>query len=114
MQIARVVPNVRTQKEAIFDYAIPPELLPMVRPGVLVEIPFHGRKLEGIIINIKRSSPIPHLSSLISITDPAPVIDEVHIKLAQWMADFYLAPLGKTLFENVVPPAKRTIKKQYE
>ncbi len=114
MQIAQIVPNVRTTKEAVFDYAIPPELLPMVKRGILVEIPFHGRKLEGIIIDIKRSSPISHLSSLISIIDPVPVIDEAHIKLAQWMSDYYLAPLGKTLFESIVPPAKRTIKKRYE
>lgn len=114
MQVARVVPKVRTQKEAIFDYAIPPEFLPQVMPGILVEIPFHGRRLEGIIVAIKRSSPISHLASLMSIIDPIPVVDEIHIKLALWMADYYLAPFGKTLFENVVPSAKRTIKKQYE
>lgn len=111
MQIAQVVPKTRTQKEAIFDYAIPPELLPIVRPGILVEIPFHGRKLEGIIVGLKRSSPISKLLSLVSIIDPVPVVDDNHIKLAQWMSDYYLASLGKTLFENIVPPAKKTIKK---
>ncbi|KKQ17521.1 MAG: Primosomal protein N [Berkelbacteria bacterium GW2011_GWA1_36_9] len=110
MQIARVVPKTRTQKTGIFDYSIPPALLPYIQIGLLVEIPFSGRKLEGIIIELKRSSPIPHLSSLISIIDPEPVVDKIHIKLAEWMADYYLAPFGKTLFENIVPPAKRMIK----
>lgn len=111
MQIAQVVPKVRTQDEGVFDYSIPPKLLPMIKPGILVEVPFHGRKLEGIIVRLKRSSQISNLKSIISIIDPTPVVDENHIKLAQWMADYYLAPLGKTLFENIVPPAKRTIKK---
>ena len=121
MQIAQVVPNIRTQKEAIFDYAIPPQFLPMVRPGVLVEVPFHGRKLEGIIIKLKSKSQIFtaegkafNLKSIINVVDPIPVVDETHIKLAQWMSEYYLAPLGKTLFEFVVPPAKRIIKKYYE
>jgi len=111
MQIVQVVPNVRTQKEAIFDYSIPPELLPMIKVGILVEIPFHGRKIEGIIVNIKRSSNIFKLKEILKIIDSSPVVDNVHIKLAEWISDYYLSPLGKTLFENIVPPAKRTIKK---
>jgi len=114
MQIAQIVPKVRTQHEGVFDYAIPPKLLPYISPGILVEVPFHGRKLEGIIIDLKFKShaiQISKLKSIIGIIDPIPVIDETHIKLAQWMADYYLEPLGKTLFEFIVPPAKRTIKK---
>ena len=113
MQVARIVPKVRTQKEAIFDYAIPPVILPQIMPGILVEVPFHGRKLEGIIINLKLRShvKIPGLKTIIRIIDLNPVVDEIHLKLAQWMSNYYLEPLGKTLFENTVPPAKRTIKK---
>jgi len=111
MQIAQIVPKVRTLNTAVFDYAIPPEILPMIKPGILVEIPFHGRKIEGVVIGLKRSSQISDLKSLISIVDPEPVVDKIHIELAKWMTDYYLAPLGKTLFENIVPPAKRIIKK---
>lgn len=112
MQIARVVPKVLTQKEDVFDYAIPPELLVLIQPGVLVEIPFHGRKIEGIVLELKRKSQFSlNLKTIIKVIDPMPVIDATHIKLAQWMADYYLAPLSKTFFENIVPPAKRTIQK---
>ncbi len=110
MQIAQIVPNARTQNVGIFDYAIPAEILPQIKSGILVEIPFHGRKLEGIIVGLLRKSTIK-LKKIIRIIDPNPVIDETHLKLAIWMADYYLEPLGKTLFENIVPPAKRTIKK---
>lgn len=111
MQLAQIVPKIRTQKETIFDYSIPPEILPLIKIGVLVKIPFHGRDTEGIVVDIKRSSPINNLKPVSEIIDPVPVLDEIHLKLACWMADYYLEPLSKTLFENIVPPAKRIIKK---
>jgi len=110
MQIAQVVPKTRTTKEEIFDYEIPPELLIEINIGILIEIPFHGRKIEGIIVGLKRKSNV-ELKKIIRIIDPVPVVDEIHIKLARWMSDYYLTPLGKTLFENIVPLAKRVIGK---
>jgi len=112
MQIAQIVPNVRTQTGGIFDYAIRPEILPMMKIGILAEIPFHGRNIEGIIVSIKRTSPIPNLKSIIKIIDPVPVIDETHIKLSRWMSENYLEPFSKCLFENIVPTAKRIVKKE--
>ncbi|MGA2667023.1 MAG: primosomal protein N' [Patescibacteria group bacterium] len=110
MQVAQIVVKVRTTKEDIFDYSIPPNLLAIVKIGILVEVNFHGRKVEGIIVSLKRSSKIEKLLPILSITDPNPVVDDIHIRLAFWMSDYYLAPMGKTLFENVVPVAKRSLK----
>ena len=112
MQIAQVVPKTKTQKEAIFDYAIPPEILPQVKPGILVEVPFHGRKLPGIVLKLSRFTHLRNnLKKIIKIIDPLPVVDETHIQLAKWMSDYYSVSLGKTLFENVVPPAKKVLDK---
>lgn len=111
MQIAQVVPKVKTQKEAVFDYAIPPEILPQIKIGILVLVPFGYRKIEGLVIALKKSSKIKQLKPIIAIIDPEPAIDTVHTELAKWMANYYLASLGKTLFENIVPPAKRILKK---
>jgi len=114
MQIAKIVPNVRTREEGVFDYAIPPEILPMIRIGILVKIPFHGRDVEGIVIDIKRTSAISNLKSIIKVIDTLPVIDNIHIKLAQWMSEYYLEPFSKCLFENIVPVAKRIVKNDGE
>lgn len=110
MQIAKIVPNVRTKTEGIFDYAIPPEILPMLKFGILVEVPFHGRKLEGIVINLKSKSQISKLKSIIRIIDAYPVVDTVHVNLAQWMSEYFLEPFSKCLFENIVPVAKRKVR----
>ena len=111
MQIAQVVPKVKTRGAGIFDYAIPPQLLPMIKIGLLVEVPFRGRKIEGIIVDIKKSSQIQNLKPIISVVDPEPVVDLIHTELAKWMSTYYITDFAKTLFENVVPPAIRTIKK---
>jgi len=110
MQVARIVPNIRTTKEAVFDYDIPPQILPMINIGILVEVPFHGRKIEGIVVGLKRRTDIEKIKPITTIIDSTPVVDDVHIQLAKWMSDYYLASFGKALFENIVPPAKRAIK----
>lgn len=111
MQIAKIVPKVKTTREGVFDYDIPPEFLPQIKIGILVQVPFHGRKVEGIITEIKRSSKIENLKKIIKIIDPNPVIDDIHLKLAQWMSNYYLEPFSKTIFSNTIPPAIRMIKK---
>ncbi|MEI6040430.1 MAG: primosomal protein N' [Candidatus Berkelbacteria bacterium] len=112
MQIAQIVPKVKTRGSGIFDYSIPPELLVQIKIGLLVKVPFHGRKVEGIILTIKKSSKFDNLKPILKIIDTVPVVDEIHIELARWMSEYYLTDFTKTLFENIVPPAKRTIKKQ--
>lgn len=111
MQIAQVVPKVRTRSEGIFDYAIPPQLLAELKIGLFVLVPFARRNVEGIVVDIKRSSKIDNLKSIIAIIDSTPVVDQTHIDLAKWMSSYYLTDLSKTLFESIVPPAKRAIKK---
>ena len=114
MQIAQIVPKVKTRGSGIFDYSIPPELLVQIKIGLLVQVPFRGRKVEGIILDIKKSSKFENLKPILKVIDPIPVVDRVHIELARWMSDYYLTDFTKTLFENIVPPAKRTIKKNAE
>lgn len=110
MQIAKIVPKISTSKVSVFDYEILPEQLVDIKIGVLVLIPFHGRKIEGVIVEIKKTSKLQHLKPIIKIMDPIPVIDKNHLELARWMANYYLAPLGKTIFSAIVPPAIRSIR----
>lgn len=111
MQIAQIVPKVKTKGMGIFDYSIPPQLLPMIKIGLLVQVPFRGRKIEGVIIDMKRSSKIENLKPILTIIDPVPVINPTHIALSRWIADYYITDFSKALFGSIVPPAKRSIKK---
>ena len=40
--------------------------------------------------------------NLISVLDSAPVLDEPLIRLGQWIADYYLAPVGE-VFRTMLP-----------
>ena len=115
MQYAEIVVNSKTNKNNdVFTYSISPADLPKMRAGVLVYVPFHGRILEGIIVGLKKSLPAGvapgKIKKIKSILDPAPVIDDIHLSLAKWMSGYYFASLGETLFENLVPVAKRQLK----
>ena len=48
---------------------------------------------------------------MVSVLDPAPVLDAQLMKLGKWIADYYLAPLGE-VFRTMLPLSaefKRTI-----
>src|SRR4030042_5058208 len=116
MQYAQVVVNTKTTPgNDIFTYKIPPAELPNIKAGVLISVPFHGRNLDGIVIDLKKSLPKDlspdKLKKIIKILDTEPVIDKIHLSLAKWMSQYYLASLGETLFENLVPVAKRQLNK---
>jgi primosomal protein N' (replication factor Y) len=115
MQYAEVVVNTKTiSGNDVFTYSISPADLPKIKAGVLVSVPFHGRTLDGIIIGLKKSLPAKisaeKIKKIKSILDPEPVIDDIHLELAKWMSEYYLASLGETLFANLVPVAKRQLK----
>jgi primosomal protein N' (replication factor Y) len=114
MQYAQVVVKTKTSGAVdIFTYKISPQDLLFLKPGILVSVPFHGRNLEGIVIDLKKSLPKDlspdKLKKIIKILDPEPIIDKIHLELARWISKYYLASLGETVFENLVPVAKRRL-----
>ena len=55
--------------------------------------------------------PTVKTKNIISVLDPAPVLDEQLIQLGHWIADYYLAPIGE-VFRTMLPLGaefKRTI-----
>ncbi len=82
-----------------FAYSIPDELLPHVRPGAQVDVPFRARRRRGIVTRVDRepltpdSTPVQPISS---VAEPEAVSAHV-LELATWIADYYLAPIGEVL-----------------
>ena len=88
-----------------FHYAIPPDLEGRLRPGHLVTVPFGPRRQYGIVVGLSETSPVPaeELRPLEALVDPEPVVTAEQVRLARWMADYYLAPLA-TCFQTMLPP----------
>jgi primosomal protein N' (replication factor Y) len=95
-----------------FTYAIPPGMEPVVGGRVLV--PFRQQRMSGIIVELHDRAPASKdvkIKKVIEVLDPSPVVDELLLKLGQWIASYYLAPLGEVL-RTMLPLSaefKRTI-----
>ena len=123
MQYAQIVPNTKTDIEnSIFTYKIPAELLAEIQTGSLVQIPFAGRKLKGLVLDIKKRKPQAAISKKLRKIEKILVsksyLTNDQIKLAHWLSKYYHSPLSTVLFA-ILPepplkkskPVQKTIKK---
>ena len=102
------------------DYAIPDSLRNDVEVGRRLRVPL-GRSNRGVVgycVEVFESerasygddSKVParrfRLKEVLSVVDKAPLISPPMVRLAHWMADFYLCTWGQAL-ETVVPAGVR-------
>ncbi len=83
-----------------FTYAIPPGMEPVVGGRVLV--PFRQQRMSGIVVELHDREPKVKTKKIIEALDLAPVLDEQLLKLGQWIAGYYLAPIGE-VFRTMLP-----------
>ncbi|MCI9119785.1 MAG: primosomal protein N', partial [Flavonifractor sp.] len=72
-----------------YDYDIPQTLLPRVRPGMRVILPFGpgSRRTEGIVLALEQGRPEQRRKSILTLLDETPVLDGQAIRLALWMRE---------------------------
>ncbi|RJP49586.1 MAG: primosomal protein N' [Anaerolineaceae bacterium] len=78
----------------VFDYSIPEEFAPHIQAGCLVTAPFGNQTVQGIVIELTDSSPIPNPKPILDLLDPAPLLTPPQIALALRLADSTLNPLA--------------------
>jgi primosomal protein N' (replication factor Y) len=86
--------------DTAFTYSVPDGMQPVVGGRVLV--PFRQQRMSGIVTGLHDRKPKVVTKSVISVLDSAPVLDEPLIRLGQWIADYYLAPVGE-VFRTMLP-----------
>ena len=86
--------------DMVFTYSIPDGMQPVVGGRVLV--PFRTQRMSGIVTALHDRKPKVKTKNIISVLDTAPVLDEQLIRLGQWIADYYLAPIGE-VFRTMLP-----------
>ncbi len=74
-----------------YSYRVPNALTDRVQIGQRVMVPFGrgNRRVEGIVLSLKREPMQPNLKTVCSLLDEEPVIGGDGIKLALWMRDRY-------------------------
>ncbi len=69
-------------------------------------IPLQRRTVTGIVLEIVTENPALKTKAIIDRLDEAPLFDQNLLTLAQWVARYYLAPIGEVL-ATLLPPNSR-------
>ena len=102
--IARVIVEIALDKE--FDYLVPDHLKGKVRIGSQVIVPFGRRHLTGYVLAFHAQSEYGELKAIERVVGKHPLITEPIVKLARWMADYYVCPLESAV-RTVLPSVVR-------
>ncbi|HET7105134.1 MAG TPA: primosomal protein N' [Terracidiphilus sp.] len=79
-----------------FTYAAGEEQRP--QRGARVIVPFRNEKLIGVVTGVSREPPADFEARAIdAVLDEEPLLNEHLLTLAEWIAQYYLAPLGEVL-----------------
>src|SRR5262245_23073350 len=80
-----------------FTYSIPETMRPRVKVGCRVLAPFGSRKLSGVVVRMHDDPPAAAVKDVLRLLDEEPALEEDLLRLGQWIADYYCAPLGEVL-----------------
>lgn len=94
VKIALPIPSPKT-----FTYAVPSELVPLAAVGKRVLVPFGKKRLSGWIIEILSETPDRIVKEIMDLPDAEPLFDREDLVLYEWIAGYYIHPLGKVLGE---------------
>jgi primosomal protein N' (replication factor Y) len=83
-----------------FTYRIPDGAVPAIGGRVLV--PFRQQRMMGVVVELHDRKPQVTTKNVVSIVDPAPLLDDQLLRLGRWIADYYLAPIGE-VFRSMLP-----------
>ncbi|HKT46814.1 MAG TPA: primosomal protein N' [Candidatus Acidoferrales bacterium] len=88
----------------LFTYGIPSDLSGQVWPGSRVLVPFRKKSLVGVVVE-RNAAPPPDtkIRDLTKVLDFTPALPPKLIELAQWIATYYIAPIGE-VFRAILPP----------
>ena len=82
-----------------FSYLVPEHLEGGVAVGKRVLVPFGRKRITGYLLGATSSTAVEQPKEIIDILDKDPLFNEDDLKFFQWVADYYLYPLGKMLTE---------------
>lgn len=87
-----------------FTYEIPAELMPVVRKGIRVFVPFGHRKTTGYVVDVVDSPPANvSVKKIQDVLDVHPVFSDQILQLCEWISQYYLCGLGEVL-RSALPP----------
>lgn len=94
--------------EGSFTYSIPEKLSSGVKVGVRVEVQFGAKRhYSAIVRRITDEKPIQReLKPVLSVLDEEAIVDEKHLQLWEWIAEYYCCTVGEVM-QAALPAAFR-------
>ena len=89
-EVAVNVPQVR----GVFHYHLPQELEEQVQPGHLVEVPFGGQTVQGVVLRAIDKPAVHETRPVLCLVDAETVLTPAQIALAEKISEQTLAPLA--------------------
>ena len=92
-----------------YDYSVPDGLRGEIEPGRRVRVPFGrgNRLVDGYCVKLEsRNNLTRRLKPLAQVVDSHTLLAPAMLRLAEWMADYYLCNLGQAL-EGILPAGVR-------
>ena len=80
--------------------------------GGRVLVPFGRERLPGVVVGLHDQPPPVPAKNILRVLDEEAALDDGLMKLAAWMADYYLAPLGEVL--RGMLPLQAEVKRVWE
>lgn len=94
----------------LFDYLPPHEIdNAQLQPGTRFSVPFGNRQQIAVLVETGGSSdfPVKKLKRVNNPLDPGPTLPLALVKLGNWIAHYYLHPIGD-VFNHILPVALRS------
>lgn len=89
--------------EGVFTYSVPDGMTAAVMPGMRVVVPFgRSKKYIGVVLRTHGEEPSFDVKDILSLSDPHPIVTGLQLRLWQWIADYYMSPLGD-VFKAALP-----------
>ena len=88
-----------------FTYIIPPKLKSSIRPGVPVMVPLRNYSAVGVVMALSDKNPAKEkeLKEISGLIDPVFTLTAKHLTLINWIADYYICPVGDVLKASFPP-----------
>lgn len=75
----------------LLTYKIPGDLLDRIQVGGAVKVPLRQREVYGWILKLNKTSDRPALKTISQAVGPGPLLTDLQLDLARWLAKRYLA-----------------------
>ena len=87
-----------------FTYKIPPLLAAGIQPGCRVLVPFRKKSTVGVVTELVSQAPAgAKLREIQKSLDIVPALPPTLLELGQWIASYYVAPIGE-VYRGMLPP----------